>query len=132
MRIELFKKDSHYETLTTFWQDREHLVIPKEYLSDYGFMAFDEQGNPVAAMWLYPVVSTNWCMVRFPISNPDVPNEIRSKAMDLIFDTIHKVSKDMGFNQIFCTTNHKGLIKRLTKYGYTLDSSDCVHFWGGL
>lgn len=131
MEIKVFNRTEDYDTVSAWWKQREHAQVPQDFISDYGFIAF-ENGNAVAAMWLYPVVTTKWCMIRFPISDPNSTNELRSQALDLIFDTIHLVAKDMGYKHIFCTTNHPGLQARLNKCGYTLEFSDCAHFWGEL
>lgn len=123
--IRLYKADD-YSIVTSWWNKRNLTVIPEEFLSAYGFI------DANAAMWLYPQVTTKFAMIRFPITNPDATNIERSSSLDLIFDTVHKLSKSMGFNKIFCTTNHEGLSNRLVKYGYTLTDENCKHFWVGV
>lgn len=131
MDIRLLDLNKDYETLSSWWTQRNHVIITKDFLSDYGVLA-SKNGKDLAAMWLYPVVSTKWCMVRFPIANPDTTKAERDAAMDLIINTLHLISKDMGYKYMFCTTNHPGLIKRLKSFGFVGDSENCINFWGGL
>lgn len=131
MQIKVFDRNTDYEIAETLWKQRNHDIIPKEFLSDFGVMAYDESG-PAGIMWFYPVMSANWGMIRFPITNKEISDDKRNEALNLIFDTIHETAKSFGYKYIFCATNHKGLIKRLEKYGYNQDSKDCVMFWGGL
>lgn len=42
------------------------------------------------------------------------------------------LSKELGYNYSLCTTNHKGLIKRLKEHGYSKDAENCVHMNGVL
>ncbi len=131
METRLFNYEKDYDLVSTWWKERNHAVITKDFLSDYGIMALIDN-KPVGVMWLYPVMTTKWSMIRFPIVDPNVSKEVRDSALNLIFDNLHNISRDMGYTHIFCTTNHPGLITRLKKYNYTLDSENCVHFWGGL
>lgn len=127
----LFDYEKDYKTVSAFWEERNQLVIKKDFLSDYGVVV-EENGKMLAVMWLYPMLSTKWAMIRFPITNPQTTKEERDLALDLVFDNLHGIAKDMGYNYLFCTTNHPALIARLQKYNYTQDASDCVHFWGGV
>lgn len=131
MKTRLFNYEKDYELVCSWWQERNHTVIPKDFLSNYGVMALIDD-KPVGVMWLYPVLSTTWSMIRFPIIDNSLSKEDRDLALDLIFDNLHNISRDMGYKYIFCTTNHTGLIRRLKKYGYTPDGENCVTFWGGL
>jgi hypothetical protein len=132
MKSRLFVYDTDYELVSGWWKKREHIVIQKDFLSDFGVLVEDDNGKKLAVMWLYPLLSTKWCMIRFPITNPDSTKEERNKALDLVFDNLHGMAMDMGYKYLFCTTNHSALIERLKKYNYTQDASDCVHFWGGV
>lgn len=127
----LFNYEQDSQIVNSWWSERNQLVIEKDYLSDYGVLAFINN-KAVGCMWLYPVLSTKWSMIRFPITDPKSSKVDRELALDLIFDNIHNISKDMGYKYMFCTSNHPSLIKRLEKYNYVLDSKECSHFWGKL
>lgn len=131
MEISIFNKNENYGDLVSLWEQRSDVIMPKEFLSDYGVMCKDGD-TIIAIMWLYPVVSCNWAMIRFPISNSEVSNETRDLGLNLVFNTIHNIAKDMGYTQLFCSTNHSGLSKRLEKYGYSLEHTDCSHYWVGV
>ena len=131
LSTKLFKYEDDYELISSWWKSRNHIVIDKDLLSDYGVIAYINN-KPIGCMWLYPVLTAKWCMVRFPITDPNTTKEDRNIALDLIFENIHNISKEMGYKYMFCTTNTPNLIKRLEKYNYMFDSKDCSHFYGKL
>lgn len=131
MECMLFNYNTDYEVVSSWWKKRNCPIIPKDFLGNYGFI-INENNKKLCAIWLYPIMTTKWCMVRFPISNPDITKEEHEKSLDLLFSSVHNISKDMGYKHIFCSTNHDGFIKRLNKYGYNQEATDCVHFWGVL
>lgn len=131
MEVTLLNRKSDLTNLKSWWEKRDHVVIPSSMLSDYGILV-SKDGVDIAAMFLYPVVSTDWCMVRFPISNPEVEASVRDEAMDLVFDSLFLIAKDLGYKKVFCTTDHKNLSKRLLKFNFINMDVKCDHFWGDL
>ena len=63
----LVNLENDYELLSTWWIERQHEVIPKDFLSQLGVMCLIDN-KPVGAMWLYPVLGCKWSMIRFPIT----------------------------------------------------------------
>lgn len=131
MQVNLINRKSDLSSLNLWWEKRNHPVVPASMLSDYGVLVSKDNVD-LAAMFLYPVVSTNWCMVRFPISNPDVEASVRDEALDLVFDSVFLIAKDLGYEKVFCTTDHKNLSKRLLKFNFINMDVKCDHFWGDL
>lgn len=132
MNIKLLKLDDNdYSLVTEMWTKRNHIVIPKDFLTDFGILAKQDK-VPVACAWLFPVLSSKTCMIRYPVSNPEIDSNVRNTALDLVFDNLHIIAKEMGYTKVFITTNHENLKKRLLKYDYTEEAQNCTHFWGGL
>ena len=131
LHTRLFDFNKDYELVTKWWTARNHIIVEKDFLSDYGVMVLDDH-KPIIVMWLYPIMTTKWSMIRFPISNPDTTEIERDQAMEVLFHSLAGISKDMGYKYIFCTTNHPGLMNKLNKYGFSSEHTDCAHFWGGL
>ena len=127
----LLKLDDNHSLVHELWTKRNHVVIPKDYLTDYGVMVSSDD-TLIAGAWLFPILSSKTCMIRFPISNIDIEIDVRDKALDLVFQNLHSIAKDMGYTTVFITTNHANLKKRLLKYSYMEESKDCSHFWGEL
>lgn len=127
----LINLNNDYELFSKWWIDHNHVIIPKDMLSEFGVICYINK-KPIAAMWLYPVLSCKWSMIRFPISSKDSSKNERNIAMDYVLNNLFNISKDMGYTNVFCTTNHSSLIKKLKKIGMTLSSEDCKHFWGAL
>lgn len=131
VKTRLFDLDKDYELISNWWNERKQTIIPKEFLNQYGVMAFVDN-KPIGVMWLFPVLGCNWSIIRFPITNIESTIEQRDLAMDAIFDNLISMSKLLKCTHIFCTTNHPGLIKRLEDQGMTMTSENCKHFWGGI
>jgi len=114
-----------------WWGERGMIIIPDEFLSKFGFIVSNEEKS-IAAAWLYPMVSSNTAMIRYPITNPNSTKEERNKALDLLFFNLQETAKEMGYKKMFITTNNNALSERLIKYNYTETSKNCRHFWGSL
>ena len=125
----LVNLENDYELLSTWWVERQHEIIPKDFLSQLGVMCLIDN-KPVGAMWLYPVIGCKWSMIRFPITTIKSSKEERDIVLNHILDSLFNISKDMGYSKVFCTTNHENLINKLEQYGMSMTSDNCKHFWG--
>lgn len=119
--------DSSYELICSWWKERDLTILPKDFLTKYGFIS-----GEIAAAWLFPILGCNTAMVRYPITDPKSSKEERDSALNLLFYTIKETAKDMGYTKIFITTNSRSLCKRLEKYNFTKTEENCFHYWGGL
>lgn len=119
--------DKDYHIVESWWKERNWTPIQKELLSKYGFIV-----NDVAAMWLYPFNGSKSCMVGFPISNPTSTKEDRDRSLDLLFKTISKVAKDMGYKYIMTHSNIKPVKDRLEKLNFFKTDENVDVYFGGL
>lgn len=131
MEVRLFKKKEDYPILLEWWKARGQNPGSIDFLSDWGVIVSDGQ-KPVAALWLYPMVSTKLGMIMSPISNPDTTKEQRDIALNICLNTIHEIAKDLGHTTIMGWTNVPPFEKRLESHGYTPGDKNCTHYWGGL
>jgi hypothetical protein len=131
METKFININKDYDILERWWNKRDLVHVPKEMLGPFGFMSY--QGDtPVAAAWLCPFVGSNTCMLRFPVSNPEVSDEVRDQGVEEVLAAVHQLAKEMNYVYILCSTNHRGLIKRLKNINYLVDAENCQHLMGVL
>jgi hypothetical protein len=131
MTHRLLNLNTDYPILQKWWKDRNMYVIPKEYLTPFGIMSFENE-TPVAAAFLFPVLGCRQAMIRYPISDKNLSNEIRDKGIELVLAALHDLARSMSYKYILITTNHPNFIKRLEKMNYQRDAENCVHYLGVL
>lgn len=129
MKVDLFNLDKDYNIVEKWWKDHSMDPVPKEVLTKFGFMAYNEK-YPIAAYWLFPIIGSELCMHLFFISNPDSTKEERDEALDLLMYTVHGAAKDMGFTKLMTTTSLKTIEDRLLKHNYMLGDTNNKQFWG--
>ena len=127
----LFNKQKDYSTMVEWYNKRNYRPVNIESLSDFGFTVYKDS-EAVCSMFLYPIPTCDWCMIRFPISNPDIEKSIRNECMDFMFTVMFDTARKMGFKKIFCTTNNKSLEDRLLKFNLVPQNEKCEHYWGEL
>lgn len=120
-----------YELLCSWWNKRNFPCMPKEALTDYGYMVSNENSD-IAAVWLYPVVSSKLCWFGFFISNSDISSEIRNEAMDFLVAGIENKARDMGYDIIMTVSSVDQVQKRLEKNNYNVGQKNSIEYLKGL
>lgn len=127
----MFIKKNDYQIVENWWNERNQAPAPENFLSDYGVIVHDGE-IPIAALWMYPIVSAKFSLILSPITNPETTKEQRDEALNLSMDMIHSISKELGFTHTLCLSNVEAFQNRLRSFGYSEGDKDCIHFWGGL
>ncbi len=127
----LFSYETDSELVNTWRLVRNELSIPKDYLSDYGVIGIVD-GKPIAAMWLYPMLGCKMCVIEGIISDPDSTKEERKLALDVMFENIHGIAKDMEYKLIICMTDNSSIAARIQSYGYGKDKKTYEFYVGEL
>lgn len=131
MKTRLVNLDKDYPIFESWWKERNLFVAPKDILTQFGMVA-EKDGKMLAAMWLCPVLTSKMCLLRFPISDPSINTQERSDAVDAVILSLHDLGRSLNCKYVLCSTNHKSLIKRLTKFNYLQEFTDCSHMVGVL
>lgn len=111
MKIDKFTID-HYETVCGWWKDYEWNPIPLESLPTTGFIVDD-----VCAGFLYKTDS-NIAWLEFVVSNKKANKEEKSKALNLLIESLCEEAKKDKYNVIFTSCQHKGLIQKYLNNGF--------------
>lgn len=116
MEISFFEYSKHYAEVAAWWSQHKWPIIPPGMLPKLGIVVAKE-GQNICAGWIYRTDSTiAW--LEFIVVNPKAPLKTKSKALDLLIDTLTIHAKNMGYEAVFSSLRHKGLMKKMTKFGY--------------
>lgn len=116
--------DTDYEEiLVKWWSDWGFEVIPKDFLSDYGLIVYDND-VPVCAGFIY-VTNSSVALVNWIISNKEYRKKPeRNIALDMLIEKLTYLCKEGGFKYVFVNNNNKLLIERFVNHGYKIGVSD--------
>lgn len=116
MEVEFFNFSEHYAEVAGWWSKHKWPIIAPDTLSKLGIVVRDGEQN-VCVGWLYRTDSTiAW--LEFIVANPDASGKTRYKALDLLIETLTGHAKDLGFEAVFSSLQHHGLMKKFMKAGY--------------
>lgn len=131
MSSRLFKKNKDYDIVLSWWNEHNAVPADLDFLSDYGVIVSNGDKD-IASLWFYPVVSAKFGIILSPVTNPDTTKEERNEALNLCFNSIHDLAKDLGFTTIMCWSNVPPVENRLNDLGYVPGDKNCTHYWGVL
>jgi len=130
MKLVKFDIEKDYNQISDWWTKQNWPSIPKEYLSEYAFMAQDNGVN-IAITFVF---TTNCPMniMEWTVGNPEVNWELRNKGIELIIEEACKWSKKNGAKQVLTMTGHKRFINKLEKSGFNITDKDVTHLMRGI
>ncbi len=131
MKFEKLDLQNNYNEIKQLWEDRNLPVADIKILSEFGVVA-KKENKIVGVMFLYLTVGTPISLIRFPVVDKELNKEEHETAINGLIKNTMILSKNLGYDYSLCTTNHKGLIKRLKDHGYSQDVDNCVHMNGVL
>lgn len=125
-QVSEMNKEFHFGHLLS-WHVKRGLTIPAPYEVPYlGWMASYE-GNPVAMAFVRLVEGKEYCVMDNLITNPDMPGEIRSQAVDLVTQSCIDYAKKNKFPSIVAWTKDKNTLERgLSKFGFVVPEGSLV------
>jgi len=109
----------HHEKLVKqWWESRQNIEFPARLLSDTGMVAYHES-RPVAAAFLY-LTNSKVAWIGWPISDPESDAEVRSEALNAVFENLQSEARRNGHELIFTISGIPALQKRLEGLGYVV------------
>ncbi len=126
-RVETFDKESPLMAWINLWAEARKFPFHKEIASDFGYMSFFEE-KPIAAIFMYPVLSTSFVFLGFPISNPKVNQDVRHGAIDAIVAEAEKAAKLLNRKFIVSYAGSKGAVSMFSRLGYEQADKDVVQY----
>lgn len=111
MNIRLFQP-SDYSLISSWWKDHEWPSIPLTFLPKTGIIVDD-----CAVGFLY-CTDSKICLLEFVLVDPNADKVRRRTALDVLINEASELAKELGFEAIFASLSHKGLIARYEKHGF--------------
>jgi len=127
MNIHQIDLNKEYDVLCDWWKKRDFDILPKEMLTDFGYMVDD-----TAAVWLFPIVSSKLCWFGFFVTNPEKSGEERDKALDFLVIQCESIARKMGYEVMMTVSAHPEIRRRLEKHKYILGQDNSGEFFKGI
>ena len=127
--VNRFDKNRDMGALDGFATKRQLPLMEKGLLSDFGLIVSDER-DMIVMGWLYPTLTSNFCIIENVISNVDIKNI--DLAIELLFKELHLLAKNMDYKYIRNSVENKSMKKRLESYGYMKTQDNVTNYMGVL
>lgn len=102
------------EMINTWYYSRKQEYLPLEQLPKIGYIVPN-----VAAGFLIQTDNT-FCIFEPFITNPEIPKDIRSNALDIIIEELLKTAKQLNYKSVFGFSTSVPMINRGLKHGFSI------------
>lgn len=92
--------------------------LPRETLSKYAIVAQDNEGQLLAAVFMYPVMESKVCFLGWPVTNPAADKNLRRKALDNVIIEAEYKAKRMGYMFMNTYASVDAVELRFVEHGY--------------
>lgn len=130
MRVEQFKLDSkaHMDTLKGWWHERMDLPLPNYMLSDFGFMSFNDKDEPIAAMFLFPVLGCKMAMLGYPVASLNASSQDRDAGLHAVVTYIEEFAKLMQYDWLISYPGNKAAQRLYAREYFQLGDMEVLQF----
>jgi hypothetical protein len=118
MKLETFEVGKHLTYVKAWWHSRQSVDFHERMLPDCGFVAY-EQDRPVAMAFLF-TTNSKIAILGWPVSDPESDKQVRDKALNEVFKTLHFLARQKGFEIAWTTSGIPALQKRYENLGYVV------------
>lgn len=117
MSPETFELEKHYGQVVEWWQGHQWPVVPPAVLPKTGLIV-----PGFAAGFLYKTDS-NLAWLEWAVVNPQSDRILRREALDAVLGGLFEEAKKAGFEAVFTSVSHPGLIERYKKLGFSVSDT---------
>lgn len=117
MKIVSYKSDDHYPFIYKWWRIQNGRVLDPAQISDDGAVAFSDDGDPVAASWLY-FGNSQLAHIGFTVANPASGPKEKVKAIKALIDFLVIKAREVGMRYIVSNSDRTALNKLFQKAGF--------------
>lgn len=121
MNIRRFEITKDYPQVADWWFEQKWPIIDTKHLPRIGFIV-----DGYCAGFLYQTDSA-FGLLEFVIANPKTDKEERSKALDLLLETLIKQAKELNIKSLFTSLEHPKLLERYKKHGFNVSDTNMTN-----
>ena len=125
MEVERYSEAKHYKLMLEWLTKHEHYLPPKDEMPTVGFVVYYQDITP-ACMGFIRRVEGNFGQLDGLVTNPDLPGEIRSQAIDIAVQNIIAKAKLMGIKALTATSVDYSTLMRSLKHGFVPTPHSCI------
>lgn len=110
MYIKNFDRTNEHtiDLIKLWWKEKTGEGLGTMALTDYGFMVFNDEDRPIAAMFAYPVVGGSLALLGFPVSNPHVFRDERREALKALATAAETSMRKLNYSYVVSYAGSKG------------------------
>lgn len=125
--LEVYDREKHYDMVVQWWCDHGWTAVPHFFLPKLGIVAYTQQGEPIAAWWMYLDNSCPVAIAEWLVSNPKIGSRVLIGAIWAIWEIFEQRAREMGYQVVITTSRVHGLISVLEKIGFRVTDSGMTH-----
>ena len=109
--------DKYYSVLETWWKGHKWTPVPKQMLTDIGYIIIINN-MPVVAGFL---VTTNSepALIEWIVKNPEANRALAKVGLNELYDALEGKARKLGYKMAISFFQHKGLKDFAMDRGYT-------------
>lgn len=116
-----FFEPTDYEMIASWWKAHEWQPIPLNFLPKIGIIV-----NEQAAGFIYSTDS-KICLLEWIVVDPCAEKLARREALDFLFFQSEVIAKELGFQAIFSSVSHQGLLDRYKKHNFKVTDKEMTN-----
>jgi len=114
VRVEAFDQDLHAWAMRVLFESR---ALGEQELTRTGFIAFDEQDEPVAAAFLRQIEG-GMGLFDGLISNGHMTADLRDAGLDAVVLALIARARELNITRIMAFSEDEGTLKRSLRHGF--------------
>ena len=127
-QLRMFEPDNDYEAVADWFALHGAVAPPKAVLPKLGIVC-QQDGEDVAALWLYMDNSVGVCWAEYPVTKPKLPLRVAKQALKHMFKFLRTTASQYNYGLMRVTTL-PGIARFLEKDGFVRESDNMVCLFG--
>lgn len=128
-RVELEDKESFYGTFAKWCEDRKFPVLRLNQI-DSIFVCYN--GDVPIYSCLFWNTGSAFCVLGFPVGNPNVDKETKEGGLTYLFDQMSLIAKDAEYEVIWTTSDTVRVVDSLKESGFKVGDTNVSQYYKAL
>lgn len=107
-----------YDTIEQWWNGHRSTSVPEKLLPKCGVVVESEEGQLLAAAWLYQDNSIGVAWMAWLVTNPDLAAKRVPSVLTMLLGGVESVCLRLDYTLLFTMTEREALGRWFTKQGF--------------